>query len=77
MLQTLLDERTHFPVYELLTAKRGPKLRESSTQKLRQADIGRYQGSVPPQLQPWPGGATVFYAGTLPMAVSRFGPHYR
>jgi uncharacterized protein (TIGR03435 family) len=55
MLQTLLFDRANLrihhesvqlPVYELVVAKRGPKLHESSTQRLRQADVKGYGGYV-------------------------------
>lgn len=55
MLQTLLFERAHLslhhesvelPVYELVVAKRGSKLHESSSQRFRQADIKGMQGLV-------------------------------
>jgi uncharacterized protein (TIGR03435 family) len=80
MLQTLVDQRSPFepssrsvalPVYELVVAKRGPKFHESSTQKLRQADIKGYQGSV---LQSYNGGLEVqeFSMPALALSLHQF-----
>jgi uncharacterized protein (TIGR03435 family) len=55
MLRALLFERANLhihhenvqiPVYELVVAKRGSKLHESSSHSLREADIKGYQGHV-------------------------------